>query len=47
MNIVFNSAGNNFAQQNGLYESEDKSYKYKLGIIDFLTNYNTMKRMET
>jgi len=25
----------------------NKEYRYKMGIIDFLTEYNTTKRLET
>ena len=27
--------------------SENSEFKFKLGIIDFLTNYNTAKKFET
>lgn len=47
MNVVFNTSDQNLAHRNGLFESDDLNYKYKLGIIDFLTDYNTMKKMET
>lgn len=28
------------------FESQDGEYKYKLGIIDFLTEYNAAKKIE-
>lgn len=32
---------------NELLESEDKSKKYRVGVIDFLTDYGTAKYFET
>jgi hypothetical protein len=31
----------------GVFESSDSQFKYRLGIIDFLTDYNTAKKLET
>ena len=31
----------------GIYQSTDHVYKYRLGIIDFLTAYGTKKKVET
>ncbi len=33
--------------ETGVYESTDRNFKYKLGIIDFLTAYNAQKKLET
>ena len=32
--------------EQGVFESRDGRSKYRLGIIDFLTDYNTMKLLE-
>jgi hypothetical protein len=29
------------------YISSDKKFKYKIGVIDFLTRYGSMKKAET
>ena len=34
-------------REHGVYESITSEYKYRFGIIDFLTDYNKIKRMET
>ena len=31
----------------GIFESSDSQFKYRLGIIDFLTDYNKAKKLET
>ena len=31
----------------GVIDSKDKEFKYKFGIIDFLTDYNASKKLET
>ncbi len=35
------------SQDVGVFESINKDFKYKLGVIDFLTDYNSTKKLET
>ena len=45
--FVIQSCFNDFKFEAGVYTSMDKEYRYKMGIIDFLTDYNAAKRLET
>ncbi|CDW82893.1 1-phosphatidylinositol-4-phosphate 5-kinase [Stylonychia lemnae] len=44
---VIESCFNEYKFDAGVYLSLDKEYRYKLGVIDFLTDYNTAKKLET
>jgi hypothetical protein len=54
MQSCYNSGNNTHKSQSssksdnvGIFESSDSQFKYRLGIIDFLTDYNTAKKLET
>lgn len=46
-NFLIKSCFKEYKAESGTFISKDRDYKYRLGVIDFLTQYNAAKRIET